>query len=143
MNGVGLSPSDDTQYKLLRQLTRDPAASQRNLAMTMGVSVGKINYCLRALMLKGHVKVNNFRRSDNKLAYAYILTPAGIEEKAKLTRKFLQRKLAEFDEIQREINELTVETQEYDTAPSHQPAAGSIGNEPILNSTAPADSASK
>ncbi len=68
-----------------------------------------MNYCLRALVLKGLVKANNFRRSDNKLAYAYVLTPAGIEEKAKLAKAFLQRKIVEFELIQREIDELRLE----------------------------------
>lgn len=102
--------SDDLQYELLRQLTRDPEASQRSLAIRHGVSVGKMNYCLRALMHKGLVKANNFRRSDNKLAYAYVLTPAGIDEKAKLATAFLQRKIVEFELIQREIDELRLET---------------------------------
>ncbi len=102
-------PSDDLQYELLRELIRDPEASQRSLAIRHGVSVGKMNYCLRALVLKGLVKANNFRRSDNKLAYAYVLTPAGIEEKAKLAKAFLQRKIVEFELIQREIDELRLE----------------------------------
>ena len=102
---------DDVRYELLRQLNLEPAASQRSLATRMGVSVGKVNYCLRALVHKGLVKANNFRRSDNKLAYAYVLTPAGIEEKAELTHNFLQRKMAEFEKIQREIDELRRETE--------------------------------
>jgi MarR family transcriptional regulator, temperature-dependent positive regulator of motility len=116
-------PSDDLQYELLRQLTRDPAASQRSLAARYGVSVGKMNYCLRALVHKGLVKANNFRRSDNKLAYAYVLTPAGIDEKAKLAKAFLQRKVAEFEQIQREIAELRSETREIAEAHASAPAA--------------------
>lgn len=68
-------------YYLLCQLTDEPAASQRNLAQRFGVSLGKVNYCLRALVDKGLIKANNFKRSDNKLAYAYVLTPVGLEEK--------------------------------------------------------------
>jgi EPS-associated MarR family transcriptional regulator len=93
-------------YYLLCQLTDEPAASQRNLAQRFGVSLGKVNYCLRALVDKGLVKANNFKRSDNKLAYAYVLTPAGLEEKSRLTRDFLQRKLAEFESLQEEIEAL-------------------------------------
>ena len=105
-------PPDNTDYELLRQLTHEPAASQRSLAAHLGVSVGKINYCLGALVSKGLVKANNFRRSDNKLAYAYVLTPAGIEEKTVLAKAFLQRKVAEFEQIQREIDTLRIETRE-------------------------------
>ena len=93
----------DLPYQLLCQLTDEPAASQRGLAERLGVSLGKVNYCLRALVEKGLVKANNFRRSDNKLAYAYVLTPAGVEEKGLLTKAFLQRKLAEFEALQQEI----------------------------------------
>lgn len=106
-----MRPEDDMDYELLRQLNREPTASQRNLAARLGVSVGKVNYCLRALVDKGWVKANNFRRSDNKLAYAYLLTPAGIEAKAQLTRSFLKRKLSEFERLQTEIEQLQQETQ--------------------------------
>ena len=102
-------PEKDLDYELLRQITDQPTASQRGLAARLGVSVGKVNYCLRALVDKGWVKANNFRRSDNKLAYAYLLTPAGIEAKARLTRHFLRRKLAEFDQLQLVISELQAE----------------------------------
>ncbi len=110
-------PPDNTDYELLRQLTHEPAASQRSLAAHLGVSVGKINYCLGALVSKGLVKANNFRRSDNKLAYAYVLTPAGIEEKTVLAKAFLQRKVSEFEQIQREIDALRIETREARTEP--------------------------
>lgn len=99
-------------YYLLCQLTEEPAASQRRLAGQFDVSLGKVNYCLRALVDKGLVKANNFKRSDNKLAYAYVLTPAGLEEKSRLTKAFLQRKLAEFEVLQREIEALRREAQE-------------------------------
>jgi EPS-associated MarR family transcriptional regulator len=96
----------DLPYYLLCQLTHEPAASQRGLAERYGVSLGKVNYCLRALVDKGLVKANNFRRSDNRLAYAYVLTPAGLGEKSRLTKAFLQRKLAEFETLQQEIEAL-------------------------------------
>ena len=93
-------------YYLLCELTNEPAASQRGLAERFGVSLGKINYCLKALVDKGLVKANNFRRSDNKLAYSYALTPAGFEEKSRLTKAFLKRKLIEFEQLQQEIEAL-------------------------------------
>ena len=96
----------DLPYYLLCQLTHEPAASQRGLAGRFGVSLGKVNYCLRALVDKGLVKANNFRRSDNKLAYSYVLTPAGLEEKGHLTKAFLRRKLTEFELLQQEIEVL-------------------------------------
>jgi len=102
----------DLPYYLLCELTQEPAASQRGLAERFGVSLGKVNYCLRALVDKGLVKASNFRRSDNKLAYAYVLTPAGIEEKSRLTKAFLQRKLVEFEVLQREIAALRQEAEE-------------------------------
>jgi EPS-associated MarR family transcriptional regulator len=72
----------------------------------MGVSLGKTNYCLKALMQKGLVKMDNFRRADSKLAYSYLLTPSGIEEKARLTVSFLKYKVAEYEAIRNEIEEL-------------------------------------
>ena len=95
--------------ELLRQLSNQPAASQRGLAMRLGVSVGSLNFCLRALMDRGWVKANNFRRSDNKLAYAYYLTPSGLSAKIKLTRQFLHRKEREFADLQSEIEALRSE----------------------------------
>lgn len=95
--------SDDVQYRLLRLLERKPEMSQRELAREMGVSLGKANYCLKALVEKGFVKLENFRRHGNKLAYMYLLTPAGIEEKARVTLSFLQSKEQEYEIIKREI----------------------------------------
>lgn len=100
---------DDLHYELLRRLANEPAASQRGLARNMGVSVGKVNYCLRALVDKGWVKVNNFRRSDNKWAYTYLLTRKGVAAKVQLTRDFLRRKEREFDLLQSEIAALRIE----------------------------------
>lgn len=94
---------NDLDYKLLRQITDQPTASQRSLAARLGVSVGKVNYCLRALVDKGWVKANNFRRSDNKLAYAYLLTPRGVRAKVRLTHEFLAHKEHEFERLEREI----------------------------------------
>jgi len=75
----------------------------------LGISLGKTNYCLKALMSKGLIKVQNFRSSDNKLAYAYLLTPSGMTEKSKLTAEFLKRKLAEYESLQAEIEQLKTE----------------------------------
>ena len=95
--------SQDMPYYLLCQLMDQPAASQRSLAKYFGVSLGKVNYCLKALVATGLIKANNFRRSDNKLAYAYVLTPDGLEARSRLTKAFLQRKLLEFEVLQSEI----------------------------------------
>lgn len=102
----------DLPYYLLCELTQEPAASQRGLAERFGVSLGKLNYCLRALVDKGLVKANNFRRSDNKMAYSYVLTPSGIEAKSALTKAFLQRKLVEFELLQQEIEALRREVEQ-------------------------------
>ena len=101
-----MQPEDDMGYQLLRQIDQEPAASQRSMAARLGVSVGKVNYCLRALMNKGWVKANNFRSSQNKLAYAYLLTPRGITAKAKLASAFLARKEAEYEALHSEIEAL-------------------------------------
>jgi len=98
--------NDEIRYLILRELEHDPRLSQRKLAESLGVSVGKTNYCLRALVNRGLVKVKNFRRSGNKLAYAYQLTPRGIADKARVTRRFLQIKQKEYETLQIEIEEL-------------------------------------
>ncbi len=103
---------DATRYQLLRLLNERPHISQRELASQLGISLGKTNYCLKALIAKGWVKAGNFRRNPDKRAtYAYLLTPSGIEEKARVTVSFLQRKMAEFDALRAEIEHLRVEVQ--------------------------------
>lgn len=97
---------DPHHYKLLKLIEANPAIQQREMAKAMGVSLGKANYCLQALVQRGLVKMDNFRRNDNKLAYSYLLTPGGIEEKARLTVSFLKRKVAEYETICAEIEEL-------------------------------------
>lgn len=87
----------------MRLLVSNPSLSQRELAEALGVSLGKTNYCLKALLDKGLIKVQNFRNNQNKLAYAYLLTPLGIAEKTKLTAHFLRRKVAEYEGLTREI----------------------------------------
>jgi EPS-associated MarR family transcriptional regulator len=88
---------------VLRVLNDQPGLSQREIAQELGVSLGAVNYCLRALVEKGQIKVQNFRASDNKLRYAYILTPGGIAQKAQLTGAFLKRKIAEYEALKAEI----------------------------------------
>jgi EPS-associated MarR family transcriptional regulator len=98
---------DDTlSYSLLKTLENNPGLSQRDLAKRTGVSLGKINYCLNALIEKGCLKVSNFRNSGNKLAYAYLLTPQGVDQKARMTVEFLQIKMREYERLREEIEEL-------------------------------------
>ena len=101
------SVPDDVRFRVLRVLQDEPDLSQREIAVRLGVSLGAVNYCLRALTEKGQVKVRNFRSSDNKLRYAYILTPNGIAEKARLTGAFLARKIAEYEALRAEIEALS------------------------------------
>lgn len=101
--------NDEIRYRILRELEHDPKMSQRELAAVLGVSIGKTNYCLRALIDKGLIKVRNFRRSGNKLAYAYQLTPRGISDKARITRKYLRMKLKEYETLESEIEKLRKE----------------------------------
>jgi EPS-associated MarR family transcriptional regulator len=107
--------NQDTNLKLLRYLEDHPQVSQRELAAHLGISLGKANYCLKALIEKGLVKAKNFRNSDNKRAYLYILTPKGIERKASITGAFLQRKVQEYEDLKTEIQELQREVANNDT----------------------------
>jgi EPS-associated MarR family transcriptional regulator len=93
----------------LRLLEANPQMNQRDLADALGVSLGKTNYCLKALLDKGSIKMQRFRKSEKKLAYAYLLTPVGIAEKAGLTVRFLERKMAEFESLTLEIEALKSE----------------------------------
>jgi EPS-associated MarR family transcriptional regulator len=97
---------DFIRYHLLKLLHQHPEISQRELARRMGISLGKTNFCLQALIKVGAVKTRNFRNAQKKSAYLYKLTPAGIEEKARVTRRFLERKMAEYEEIREQIAEL-------------------------------------
>lgn len=103
---------ESTRYGLLKMLEDNPGLSQRELARRLGVSLGKTNYCLNALIEKGLVKINNFRNSDNKLAYAYLLTPRGIDEKARITVEFLRYKVQEYERLKQEIDELRREAEQ-------------------------------
>ena len=98
--------TDPQRLELLKLLQEQPQLSQRELAQSMGVSLGKANYCLKALMDKGLVKFGNFRRNPDKREYAYLLTPAGLEEKTRITMAFLRRKVAEYEALEKEIEQL-------------------------------------
>ena len=89
---------------LLRKINKNPSFSQRKLADELGFSLGKLNYCLKALKSKGLIKIENFKKNPNKLNYIYVLTPKGITEKTKLTINFMKRKMNEYDELKKEIS---------------------------------------
>ena len=105
-----MSPeTQETHLKVLRHLEENPDATQRELAAALGISLGKANYCLKALINKGLVKANNFKNSSNKRAYLYILTPKGIETKTRISVRFLQRKIEEYEALKQEIKKLKTE----------------------------------
>ena len=98
--------TDETRYRILKLLEAEPHASQRRIADELGISLGRVNFCLQALIGKGLIKMNNFRNSANKRAYLYLLTPRGIEEKATVTTRFLKRKLDEYEALKHEVEQL-------------------------------------
>ncbi len=100
---------EEIQFEVLRRLHHTPEVSQRALAKDLGVGLGTINFCFQALVEKGLDKMQNFSQSKNKLRYAYLLTPAGVAEKSKLTTEFLKRKVAEYEALQTEIETLKAE----------------------------------
>lgn len=104
--------NEETRYRLLKLLSDNPDVSQRRLAKALGVSLGKANYCLKALVEKGWVKAGNFARNEDKRAYVYLLTPKGIEEKARVTLHFLKRKQREYDALEQELERLRREAAE-------------------------------
>jgi len=104
-----LNQTSETHLRVLRRIEANPKITQRELAQELGVSLGKVNYCLQALIQKGWVKANNFKNSNHKTAYAYLLTPQGIERKAQITRDFLRRKLQEYEMLKKEIDQLKTE----------------------------------
>ena len=101
--------TEDTHYQVFKILELNPHISQRELAGELGVSLGKANYCIKAMIDKGLVKATNFKNSDNKRAYFYVLTPKGIEAKAKISVRFLSRKMEEYEALRVEIEELKAE----------------------------------
>ena len=100
---------EDKYFRVMRILHDSPEITQRQLAEKLGVSVSGLNYCLKALIDKGWVKMQNFSNNKNKLGYAYLLTPAGIVQKASLTGRFLQRKMQEYEALKREIQQMKQE----------------------------------
>jgi EPS-associated MarR family transcriptional regulator len=103
---------EDTYLRVLRILQEKPDITQREIAQKLGISISGMNYCLNALIDKGWVKVGNFSESKNKFGYVYLLTPSGISEKASLTKRFLQRKLKEYEDMRSEIDSLISEVSE-------------------------------
>ena len=102
------------QFQILKSLEQDSCSTQRQLSNNLGVSLGKVNYCIKSLIEKGFIKVNNFRNSNNKTQYSYLLTPKGIEEKAKLTLDFIRIKTQEYDTLKQEIESLKQEAKNMD-----------------------------
>jgi len=103
---------EDTHFRVMRLLQANPDITQRELADQLGVSLGGLNYCLRALTEKGWVKMQNFADSKNKFGYVYVLTPKGLAQRARLTQQFLQRKMNEFAALRAEIESLQEETRQ-------------------------------
>jgi EPS-associated MarR family transcriptional regulator len=112
MNTRRNSLNEDTHFWTLKLLQEKPGITQRALAKEVGMSLSGINYCISALAEKGWIKMGNFSKNPDKLSYAYLLTPAGVAEKAVLTRRFLQRKMAEYEKLQDEIEALKLDVQE-------------------------------
>ena len=97
--------NDQDHFDVLRRIQKSPESSQRELAEELGFSLGKLNYCLKALQVKGLVKIENFKKNPKKINYIYVLTPKGITQKTKLTLNFMKRKMKEFDELKKELKE--------------------------------------
>jgi EPS-associated MarR family transcriptional regulator len=116
---------EDTAYRVMRLLQHNPDLTQRELAQHLGVSVGGLNYCLKALTQKGWVKMQKLSHSKNKFGYVYLLTPTGMAEKAALTGRFLQRKIAEYEALRAEIERLQQEA-----TPAEGPAPATIASQP-------------
>lgn len=103
---------EDTYFRIMRLLQENPELSQRDLADKLGMSLGGLNYCLKALIGKGFVKLDNFQSSNHKLRYAYVLTPDGLAQKVAMTGRFLRRKMAEYEALKEEIEVLKAEVSE-------------------------------
>jgi EPS-associated MarR family transcriptional regulator len=103
--------TEEVRYKLLKLLEPNPQLSQREVARELGISLGKVNYCLKALIDRGWIKAANFKNSKNKTAYMYLLTPRGFEEKARVTARFLQSRVQEYEALRAEIEQLRSEAE--------------------------------
>lgn len=110
--------NDDILFWTLKVLQENPGVSQRTLAKEVGINVSTINFCLKALVEKGWIKMGNFSKNPDKLSYAYLLTPTGVAEKAVLTKRFLQRKMAEYEKLRGEIEALQLEADQ--SSPAEQ-----------------------
>ena len=108
---------EDTHFRIMRILQDNPDLTQRELADQLGMSVGGLNYCLKALIDKGFVKMGNFQKSKNKFKYVYLLTPQGIAERVMLTSRFLQRKMEEYEALKAEIERLRAEVEDNSNPP--------------------------
>ena len=95
--------NNQDQLNVMRKIGKNPNLNQRDLAEELGFSLGKLNYCLKELKIKGFIKMNNFKKSKNKMKYIYVLTPGGIAEKTKLTINFMTRTMQEYDQLKREL----------------------------------------
>ena len=115
MPSLRIPQQEDTSLRVMRILQANPDITQRELAQQLGISVGGLNYCLKALVEKGWVKMKNFAHSKNKFGYVYVLTPSGMAEKAALTGRFLQRKMNEYEALRAEIEDLQAEVDDTKT----------------------------
>ncbi len=112
---------EDTHFRVLSLLQANPDLTQREIANELGLSTSGLNYCLRALIEKGWIKVQNFNESKNKFGYIYVLTPVGVAQKIAITGKFLQRKIREYEDLRNEIDRLTKEVQNSNEAAKNLP----------------------
>lgn len=101
--------NEEIRYKILKILEQNSDISQRELSKQLGISLGKVNYCLRALKEKGLVKARNFKNSDNKKGYLYVLTPKGVDDRARTATRFLKQKISEYQQLEQEIEHLRAE----------------------------------
>jgi EPS-associated MarR family transcriptional regulator len=99
----GTVPNKQSKYQLLKSLEQDANLTQRQLSQKLGISLGKVNYCIQHLLYKGFIKINNFKNSNHKAQYSYLLTPKGFEEKTKLMIEFLKTKTKEYEELKKEV----------------------------------------
>jgi EPS-associated MarR family transcriptional regulator len=103
--------SEEDRFRLFKLIEANPRLSQRDLARALGISIGKVNYCINAFVTRGWVKASNFKNSKNKAAYMYLLTPRGFEEKARVTMRFLQARIREYESLKHEIDALRAEAE--------------------------------
>lgn len=111
--------TDEYRYKILKMLEANPESSQRDLARELGISLGRVNFCLKALVEVGLLKATNFRNSRKKLAYMYLLTPRGVKEKSLITERFLKAKLQEYEALEAEITMLRSEANQINNTEVH------------------------